>query len=184
MNGDPIYMDGNLLGYTSGGAVAAPLGTSGGTTGVTPVVFGMDDAAIASILATVVTFVASGNASKALSLVKTWFGSNWWKILVGAGAAGGISLVILGILGKLGGKSAVVNGMKVGGSKRRKRMSIGANPRLATLIKVAKRTDRITRMFAQRMRHAGLIHSQTRHNYPQIAYRGHNGAHRDLTVVR
>lgn len=57
-----------------------------------------------------------------------------------------------------------------GAKKRRKRYSIGHNPRLGTLIRVAKHTDRITRKFAQRMRHAGLIRSPGRHAYRPMPY--------------
>ncbi len=103
---------------------------------------------------------------KAVSLVKGIFGKRWLAIL-GALAVGGIIAKWL------------YDWFKRGRNKHRRRLSIGSNPRIGTLIKVAKRTDTLTKKFGSRMRHAGLIHSQTRHNYSRWG----NGR-KDLTIVR
>lgn len=55
--------------------------------------------------------------------------------------------------------------------KRKRRYSIGANPRVGTLIKVAKFTDKLTRKMHNRFRHAGLIKMPRRHSYNPYHHR-------------
>lgn len=55
----------------------------------------------------------------------------------------------------------------VKGKGRRRRYSIGANPRIGTLIKVSKVCDRHTKRMYHRFRHAGLIRMPRRTRYPK-----------------
>lgn len=57
--------------------------------------------------------------------------------------------------------------------RRRRRYSIGSNPRVGTLIKVAKFTDKLTRKMHNRFRHAGLIKMPRRHTYHPYHKRRH-----------
>lgn len=113
-----------------------------------------------AILSALVSFFNSGLLGKAISFLKGVLGSGWFKLIAGLFAAGGIAATIF-------------NWLKRGKNKKRKRVSIGANPRVGTLIKVAKRTDRLTRQLMSRFRHAGLLQQPHRHSYQPYRHRRH-----------
>jgi len=118
----------------------------------------------------ITSMVQAGNIVGAVRYLIALVGAK--KLLSIIGAAVALGLLAIGVY------NLIKNSKEAKAGRRRRRFSIGYNPRLGTLIKVAKHTDKLTRKFAQRMRHAGLIRSPGRHTYyPQ---RGR----RDLTVVR
>lgn len=104
---------------------------------------GISQPGVATLLTSLVT---SGAVAKALATVKSWFGKSWWKVLLALVGIGLLAAAIAWIIKKFSQKKS-----------RRKRYSIGTNPRLGTLIKVSRRCDNITSRFLQRARHAGLI---------------------------
>lgn len=110
------------------------------------------------------SMVAAGNLVGAARMIIAIVGkSTALKVL---GAALGLGLITVGVYNLLR--------PKVSSASRRRRLTIGANPRLNTLIKVAKHTDKITRKYYSRMRHAGIIRVSTRHSYRRIGRRnGH-----------
>lgn len=105
------------------------------------------------IASTVNSLVAGGQVAKAISAIASFFGKNKvLAVLAALAAAGLITYEVYQLLHKKA-------------PKRHKRYSIGANPRVSTLIKVSKVCDRQTRKMYQRFRHAGLIKIQGRHEY-------------------
>lgn len=165
----------DILGGTTGilGSSAAILPLGGATGGVSSYDYGVLQPLWDMVYNGVMQFWNNGLVQKAIALIKSVFGVGWVKKLGILVAAGGIAVWLWNWLR--------------GGSKKRhhKRLSIGSNPRIATLIRVGKRTDKLTRMFGSRMRHAGLIHSSYRHNYYGMpgGYRM-PGGRKDLTIVR
>lgn len=145
---------------------AAPMG---GTSVITTQQGIWDIAALgtmwAAIEGAVMAFWNNGLVQKAVALVKSIFGVRWLAILAALAAAGIIA-------------AWLYDWFKKRGRKKHRRLSIGSNPRIGTLIKVAKATDKLTKRFGTRMRHAGLIHQGSRHTYYPMR------AKRDLVIPR
>lgn len=130
---------------------AGPTVTGGGYASGVVTEAGLDILRIAAPAVT--ALLATGGIQKAIDFLKNALGSNWLKVVaVGTG---------LGIIGV--GVYQLLNAGKK--KKRKKRYSIGTNPRLGTLIKVGRRVDKITGRFFQRARHAGLIKIPHRTQY-------------------
>ncbi len=102
--------------------------------------------------------------------VINWVKANWKWLAIAVGAAAAIALIIRWIQG--GRKPTRA---EVGARGKARRYSIGANPRMGTLIKVGKRVDKITHRFVQRARHAGLIKVPGRTHY--VRYHHYRRAH-------
>jgi len=121
-----------------------PLGSYNGTNGVEaypgvpavlPAAIGPVIAALAPVL---MRLVQTGALAAAVALAKKYLGRSWWKILLAAAAAGLIAFAIVRLL-------------RTRGKKKSRRLSIGTNPRLGTLLKVAKRTDNLLLRFRRRV---------------------------------
>jgi hypothetical protein len=114
----------------------------------------------------IITMVTTGNIAGAVALAVAWFGKNKWVAVL-------LALAALGLI-----SYAIVQAMKsskegrAASRKRSRRYSIGANPRLGTLIKVDKRCNTILKRFINQARHAGVLRVPTRTQYVRIPKRG------------
>jgi hypothetical protein len=95
-----------------------------------------------------------------------WLKRNWKSILTDLGLAAATAVVTHWLDGS-GPKPTKSNLRMMGHKVRRhhRRVSIGANPRVKTLIRVSKIVDRNTKAMYNRFRHAGLIHMPGRTRY-------------------
>lgn len=126
------------------------------------------------VAGSVIAFFRVGKGRAAVGFLKGLAGKRWLLLAAGLAAAGLISTAIYGWLKGEGRKA------------KGKRYSIGASPRIETLLRVAKRVDNIFLRFDKRVRKfRGRIRG---------AYRVGRAAHkvlyadgrakRDLTIVR
>lgn len=121
----------SLLGvtqYTPPPAAPAIGGTM--STSLTPAGGQITEASIGASIPIILALVARGAIPAAVAIAKTLLGKSWVKWLLSAAAAGLISYGVVQLLQRQG-------------KKRRKRYSIGSNPRLGTLIKVGRHVGRV-----------------------------------------
>lgn len=108
----------------------------------------------------VASMVQSGNIVGAAKMIIGAFGKNKFLLIIGAAVA--LGLISLAVYNLLKNSSAAK------AARRRRRYTIGANPRLRTLIKVSRHTNKITKQFLNTARHAGLIRIPHRTQYRRL----------------